>query len=468
MAEASQNTEPLFDTRRALARRLVLIFLAAVVLRVGWVIVIYAPEERWAAFQYPDEEAYWQVASSLAAGDGLVDEFGYRATYMPGYPAFLAPFTGLPKAMFWARLVQAVLGAWVAPAVALLAVQWWRLLRGGSAAPGRTLAWMAGGLVAVDPFLIFFSGLLLTETLFAALLVSAWALVPLRARRAERAPVLYVGAGCLWWACVMLRPSALVLVVLATVAAIWVIRRHRPETGCVPGASDLHWRGTGSAPVPGGREAGGPSNVPAAGAAGARWTPLLMLVVVAVGLLPWAMRNQRVIGEWRWLTTRGGISLYDGLHPGASGASDLAHTRDLPEIRNVDERTWDAHFRARAWASVRADPMRAVRLAGVKLLRTWSLVPNVEAYRRGPAAVLSAVWMSGLLVLAAVGWWVHRRSVVAWGLLLLPVLTFTLLHMVFVGSVRYRVPVMPMIVVLSAAGAVALLQRWRTRVRRAG
>jgi hypothetical protein len=51
-----------------------------------------------------------------------------------------------------------------------------------------------------------------------------------------------------------------------------------------------------------------------------------------------------------------------------------------------------------------------------------------------------------------------RRSIGAWLLLLTPVAAFTALHMVYVGSVRYRVPVMPFIMVLSAAGAWTILR----------
>jgi len=48
--------------------------------------------------------------------------------------------------------------------------------------------------------------------------------------------------------------------------------------------------------------------------------------------------------------------------------------------------------------------------------------------------------------------------------LLLPAIYFTLLHMLFVGSVRYRLPAMPMIVVLSAVGIASLLTKpGRTR-----
>jgi hypothetical protein len=43
-------------------------------------------------------------------------------------------------------------------------------------------------------------------------------------------------------------------------------------------------------------------------------------------------------------------------------------------------------------------------------------------------------------------------------LLLLPAAYFTLIHMVFVGSVRYRLPAMPFIFILAAVGLCALLR----------
>ena len=59
--------------------------------------------------------------------------------------------------------------------------------------------------------------------------------------------------------------------------------------------------------------------------------------------------------------------------------------------------------------------------------------------------------------------WRWRHVVWTCGVLLLPVLLTTLLHMLFVGSVRYRVPVMPMVMVLSAAGVAALIRALSTR-----
>ena len=63
------------------------------------------------------------------------------------------------------------------------------------------------------------------------------------------------------------------------------------------------------------------------------------------------------------------------------------------------------------------------------------------------------------LLLGACGAWHLRARWRALSWLLLPVAYFTLLHLVFVGSVRYRVPVMPLVEILAAWGVVCLWRR---------
>lgn len=394
--------------------RLTLLFALAAVVRVGWVLGRYGNEVASSALSYPDEEAYWRAAESMAAGDGLIDEFGFRTTYMPGYPAFLSLFAGLPSPWLWARVVQALLAALVAPAASLLAdhvVERADRTLGLSTRDRWAVPWLSGVIVAMDPFLVFFSGLFLTEALFASTLVTAWYLLISGGQR-PRVWSRSAGAGFLLLAGIMLRPSSAVLLAVVPIAVVL-------QEG---------WR----------RQT-------------LRRIGIILLVVVA-GLFPWAMRNWTMTGHWCWLTTRGGISLYDGLRPQATGASDLAHTKQHVDLIRQGEWAWNAHYKQVAWKAAWEDPLRVLWLAGVKLLRTWSLTPNVAAFQGGPVAWLSAIWMSMLLGTAGVGIWRWRSARSALVQVLLPVLAFTLLHMVFVGSVRYRVPIIPMVAVVSAVG----------------
>jgi hypothetical protein len=111
---------------------------------------------------------------------------------------------------------------------------------------------------------------------------------------------------------------------------------------------------------------------------------------------------------------------------------------------------------------IREDPARLLRLGAAKFARTWSLTPNVAAYSGGAPALVSAVWMLLILAAAGVGIGSNRHAFRAWVALLAPVPAFALLHTIYVGSVRYRVPVMPLLMVASAVGLAGVMTRRRT------
>lgn len=152
---------------------LLVVLCAGLGVRLAW--ALSRPNDDAAIRQLPDQAEYLTLARSLLNGSGLQfydDRFRQTvlAYRMPGYPAFLAACGGSPIV---ARGVQAVLDTSTALAAAILAIM---LLPARSARRGAVLA---AAVVAVNPFLVFFSGLLLSETLFAAMLT--WGMVLLLA-----------------------------------------------------------------------------------------------------------------------------------------------------------------------------------------------------------------------------------------------------------------------------------------------
>jgi hypothetical protein len=146
----------------------------------------------------------------------------------------------------------------------------------------------------------------------------------------------------------------------------------------------------------------------------------------------------------------------------------------MPELAGLGEVESDRALRRLAFEQMREDPGRVLRLAGVKFRRTWSLTPNVESYQGWIVALVSAGFMIVVLVAAAIGAWRalgrHGQAPTSSGpahgtrtystrrllvLLWLPVVYFTLLHCVFIGSLRYRVPLMPFVEITAAAAFVS-------------
>ncbi len=408
------------EATRLSRRCVVVVFAVALLLRAGWGLAAMQRGPAADHLAFPDEVQYWDMGRSLRSGDGLRDELGHRATRMPLYPTLLAALPAAPAGVILARGLQWVVGAFAAVATAALA---------GVLFDRRT-AWFAGLAAAADPFAVFFSSLLLTETLFLLALGLLWwhaaRVMTTCTREPSMRPMLILGV--LAAAAVHVRESTLGLVFVLLALLL------------VPaGARRARWKGAAAA---------------------------IGLVILA--LLPWAARNRAVIGEWCWTTTRFGISLYDGVGPQADGGSDLGGVKAADAVAGLPEREWNAWFVRESREAVISDPLRVVRLGFVKLARMWNPFPNVESYQSPVVRTISALWTLPVFALAAGGailWPMQwgRRGVMAVALLLLPALYLSLLHSVFVGSVRYRLGAMPMLEVLAASVAAGLLRRLRDR-----
>lgn len=211
------------------------------------------------------------------------------------------------------------------------------------------------------------------------------------------------------------------------------------------------------------------------------WATRCTLFCLGVCLImsPWWFRNYTVTGKFVPTTLQVGASLYDGWHPGATGSSDEGMNfvyRYLEEQRAEDEATtaagkplkstfeWRADQRLKnaaiAWA--RENSSDAARLGLVKLAKTWSPLPVARELGSNSVRWIEAIGYSAIMGFAAIGIWTCRKWVGAW-LFAMPCVYFALLHMFFIGSVRYRQPAVLVLCILGGVGMAVVLQGIRTR-----
>ena len=385
-------------------RQLTLLLLLALALRAGWGLV--QPTDDAAIDRLPDQREYLSLGRNLlhehalAFVDPRFDEtvYAYRT---PGYPAFIALCGGSVRAI---RSVQAILDTCTVLAVFLLA----RQLSGNAG-----IALLAGAVVALNPFLIYFSGLILSETLFTAAL--AWGMVLLIRR-------MTVAAGMVILLAVLVRPSALALAPILAITSIYANSSAGSAYRLLAGIRIC----------------------------------LIVLTIIVLGLFPWAYRNHRVVGSWVWTTTNAGVTLYDGFHPAASGASNQRFLAGLSQLRSMNEveRSRFLSREANEWA--REHPAELPRLTVAKIARTWSPLPLSAEFGRPLYRAISGSYAIPFDVLAICGLFSRRLMRGAKVLLLTPAIYFTIVHALSVGSLRYRVPVEPELAVLVAIGAAAI------------
>lgn len=363
-----------------------------------------------------DAEGYWKLAQKLANGDEYsVYDPPRFVLRVPGFPLLLAAgIKVFGERFLWIRLLLAGVGAATCGLVYWLAVELF----------DRTTAIRAGLISAVFPTFIVFSVLLLSETFFATMLLAS--LIAL-AKLVKTEPgttqshVLALASGLLIGLATLVRPTWL-LVGPGFVLIYVLVARDRRR---------------------------------------AALNGLLLLAALPFALLPWTIRNARVTGHYIPTTLWVGASLYDGLHEHATGASDMTFVETDGIYQKMSEYDADRYYREAALDFAKAHPRRALELAAIKLWRFWNPLPNAAQFGHWAIAWGMALWTIPLLAFAAYGAWHERHSLWHWLIPVAPVLYFSLVHTVFVGSIRYRLPAEYALVVLSAVGWGAIAAKWR-------
>lgn len=408
------------DHERFPARRIALLLGLALGLRLALGFVL--PADRAFIEQLPDQAEYLALADSVLNGNGfvLVDERYptpqvLLAQRMPGYPLLLAACGGSVHAT---RVVQNFIDASTVLATFLLARRWL----------GVNTSLFAAAPVALNPFLVYFSNLLLSETVYAALV--AWGMVGL-AYPGTRGRFWWVGISLLVLG-VYIRPSGAGMAVALALVSVFLPERH-------PFALHSRW------PLP---------------------VALTTVLLVIAALLPWATRNRLALGEWVWLTTNHGITLYDGWHiDNTTGGSDQSFVARMPQLGLMNETDRDSYLKQKAVEAIRQRPGRSVLLAIKKMGRTWSPLPLSQGDR--PIYLLAGLVFSlPVFLLAAAGLFFSDLPRHAKAFFLVPAAYLTLVHMASVGSLRYRLPAEPALAILAAAGLASIsagVAHWRSR-----
>lgn len=374
-------------------------------------------------FYFGDSQSYWVLARAIARGDSY--QFGSpdaKVFRTPGYPLALAPLFvifGDEPPILAARAWGAVLGTMAVAAVYGLGRQLWDARVG-----------LAAALVAaIYPGAIAMSIFVLSEALFSPLMLVQLLLwiAAVRAVRSRRALAWGLSAGMAAGLATLARPSWLAFVPLAAIVVLAFSRERRRHllVGSV------------------------------------------MMSGFVLVMLPWWIRNAQVTGRFVPTSLQMGISLYDGWNPRADGSSDLSLATQIISVErkrlvaeddpDVFEYRLDRRFRELATSWATTHPAEVLSLAGTKLLRLWNVWPNEPAFRALPFRAAVFASFVPVMLLAVIGTWRFRE--LGWPLLLcwLPALYITLLHIVFVSSLRYREPVM--LPLLSIAAACLL--RWQ-------
>ncbi|MCM8822292.1 MAG: glycosyltransferase family 39 protein [Candidatus Omnitrophica bacterium] len=375
------------------------IFVLALILRIGFVFYL---QER---FYFDDEREYWKMVDNFMSGRGLMVAETLKAYRPPLYPLFIAMLVKAGAGITGIRIVQSIISALCCVVIFFLSRKIFN----------EKLAIMASLISSVYPFFIFYSGFLLTETLFIILvLLSVYAFVKL----IEPEVSFYYGifAGAMSGIAGLCRPTMelffpfFLLFVLCSKSELLRTRLKK-----------VFFAFTG-------------------------------FVLI---LTPWIIRNYIVIGKFVPGTTMGGAVFWEGNNPYSEGGP----CRYFPEgVWQIDEAQRDGVFYRLTFEYIKKDPRRFIHILGKKFLRFWNVVPNAVEYSGNLYRFISVTSFGLLLPFFALGILVvpyNAGNVFLIGIIIL----FTLFHMLFLASIRYRVAIEPFVIILACYGFLWLVKQ---------
>jgi hypothetical protein len=394
----------------------------------------------WRDNLHDDRDAYLGLAQELAAGNG----FCTPGSNPPAPTAYRPPLYPLVLSVLPARnrdLALAGLQVLLGTATVWLTVVFARRL-------GLDVhrALLAGALVAIDPLLMQYTSMAMTETLCTFLVAALLAVALKPIDESATTPAWRpIGTGVLFGLSVLCRPTLWAF--SAIFAAWWLYHRwHSRRSPLTTHHSPLSHA----------------------------W---LVLLAAAMTVAPWAVRNWFQLGRPIVTTTHGGYTLllgnnpafyrevvdqplgtvWDGSHgPGQAVWIDGVY-REMEQAGIDSEVEGDRWMARRAWRHIADEPRHFVQACLLRFMAFWNIVPSGPAaadvapvVRYGSGAYYVVVF--GLALVGTVK--VLRTAAARWMPLVLLIASFSAVHLVYWSNVRMRAPVMPAVALLAAAATI--------------
>lgn len=412
------------------ARREVVLVLAVAL---GWRLLYWLLYRSTPFYTSPivDASFFHIWAQSIVQGQDFQPDVFFKPPLYPYVLAFLYRLIGTSLPVVF--LLQTLLGT----ASCLLI-----LLIGRLVFPARIAS--AGALIAASlPLLPFFEFQLLAETLttFLSFLAIWQVLLADRDRTGPRRRLL-LGAGLALGIAALGRPN---LLVLPPILAVWVWRAPHAEKS--PRHHDPTWQAA-----------------------------LMLLVGTILALAPVTLRNARVGGTLVPVCANFGVNLWTGHHEGADGTSAVpvgVRWDDL-QLRCQQAGAGSAvassrFLSAEAMRYILDHPGRALAIT----VKKFAVMLSASEVRNNIGAAFLAQyegvfmlrrWWPGFWLVgpfALVGLWGARRWVRPGQVLWLYLAALFLSVLPFFANARFRMPLLPVLALWSAAGAVDLGRAWR-------
>lgn len=341
--------------------------------------------------------------SWMAAARDLVSGLGFTSTSRhPGYIAFLASvfLAAGGDNLTAVRLAQALLGSVQVILLFFLALRIFKK---------ESVACLSALFLALYPYAIFQTSEVLSESFNSFLLVLFFTLL-YSAQERPRKAFFYALSGAAFAAAVLTKST--IIVILPLILAFFYFNRLRYVFFAV------------------------------------------FCAAAAATILPWTLHNYKTYHKFV-LVSLSGTAIFHANNPLTLEIEKETrllkevswNTPECVEIAKLPPLEADKVYRQRAWQFMRSNPATVATLMKMRFLHFWSLYPITNSRTQKLAALLTSgifIPLALLSLFLAGSYW--RSTFLVWS----TIFAYNLIHLVFITTLRYRIPLDPFLLIFAA------------------
>lgn len=197
-----------------------------------------------------------------------------------------------------------------------------------------------------------------------------------------------------------------------------------------------------------------------------------MVLIFAIGLVPWTVRNYRVFGKFIVLRSNFGLELWIGNNPNVTDtASPWLHPNDNREeaekYKRMGEIAYMAEKQRDAFAFMRTHPAQTLDFMFRRFVETWLAITDspADSWSSSPLYVKAFLSMNILLSLFTLlgALFAYRSNPAEAFPYAMVLLVFPLVFYLTHASLRYRFPMDPVMMILAAYGVAHPISQWLER-----
>lgn len=369
-------------------QKLLILSLTALFIRVVFVLTL---KNR---FYFDDEFEYYRIVQNFLSGNGFFVSEGLKGFRPPLYPFILSILSFLKFNLLGIRIFQCFISSITVYFIYLTAKKLF----------SEKIAIWSGIISVIYPFFIFYNGFLLTETFFIFFTVLAiYTLINLSDK-----PVTWIKYGISLGLAGLCRPTMQLYLPVSLIHIIFMKEQWGLKTKKI----------------------------------------LFIILFFSFTLSPWIIRNYVVFGKFIPGTTMGGRVFWEGNNPYSEGGPCRYFLEEIEKLTEIER---DRAYYKRTIEVIKENPVRFLWLLQNKFKRLWNVVPNASDFTKPLYRIISVISFGIMMPFFILGFFITLKNSKV-NFLHSLIILFTLFHIIFLSSIRYRVAIEPFYIVFAIYG----------------